>query len=186
MKPVHCESPVGHEHVPPEQLPPAGQVLPQVPQLPLLVCRSTQTMPFPIIPPPMHSVSPVGQPAVHVPPTHVLFGPQRSPQVPQFRGSVSVSVQTPLQLVSPPPHTHEPFVQLEPVPHWVPQAPQSNGSLVRLTHALLQLVRPPVQVVVQRPCEHTWPVAHTVPHPPQLFGSLCVSVQTPLQRRPLL
>jgi hypothetical protein len=141
---------------------------------------------MPIIPPPVHSVSPVGQPAVHVPPTQVLSGPQRLPQLPQLRGSVSVSVHVPLHFVSPPPQTHVPFVQLAPVPHWVPHAPQSNGSVVRSTHALLQLVVPPVQVVVHTPCEHTCPVAQTSPQPPQLFGSLCVSVQTPLQRRPLL
>ena len=37
MKPVHSDSPVGHEQVPPEQLPPAGQAFPQLPQLALLV-----------------------------------------------------------------------------------------------------------------------------------------------------
>jgi hypothetical protein len=138
--------------------------LPHVPQLALLVCRFTQTIPFPIIPPPGHSVSPVAQPAVHEPATQVLSGGQRLPHPPQLRGSVSVSVQFPLQLVSPPPQTHAPFVQ----------------------HALLQFVVPPVQLVVHTPCEQTWPDAHTVPQPPQLFGSLCESVQTPLQRTPLL
>jgi len=186
MNPMHCVSPVGHEHDPPEHVPPAGQVVPQAPQLPLLVCRFTHTIPLPMGPPPMHSVSPVGQPAVHTPLTQVLSGPQRLPHVPQLRGSVSVSVHVPLQLVSPPPHTHAPFVQEAPVPHCVPHAPQSNGSLERSTHALLQLVVPPLHVVVQTPCEQTWPPVHTVAQAPQLFGSLCVSVQTPLQRRPLL
>jgi hypothetical protein len=37
MKPVHSDSPVGHEQVPPEQLPPAGQAFPQLPQSALLV-----------------------------------------------------------------------------------------------------------------------------------------------------
>jgi hypothetical protein len=39
--------------------------------------------------------------------------------------------------------------------------------------------------VVHAPLEHTWPLPHALPQAPQLFGSACVSVQTPLQRWPL-
>jgi hypothetical protein len=124
MKSVHIESPVGQMQVPLEQLPPAAQALPQLPQSALLVSRFTQTIMVPIIPPPVQSVRPVAHPAVQVPPTHEFPDPQPLPHEPQLRGSVSVSVQVPLQLVSPPPQTHAPFVQLAPVPHCVPQAPR--------------------------------------------------------------
>ena len=65
-------------------------------------------------------------------------------------------------------------------------APQSEGSVVRSTQAPLQSVSPDAQVVVHTPAEQTWPVAQAMAQAPQLFGSLSVSVQTPLQRRPML
>jgi hypothetical protein len=187
MKPVHAVSPAGQAQVPPVHVPPVGHALPQAPQSALLVWRFTQAMPpMPMPMPAAQAVSPVGQPMVHVPFTHVSPPGQRVPQDPQLRGSVPVLVHAPSQLVSPPPHTQAPLVQLPPVPHWVPHAPQSRGSVVRSTHALLQFVSPAPQVVVQAPDEQTWPVAQTTPHAPQLPGSPWVLVQTPLQRVPML
>jgi hypothetical protein len=182
----HAVSSPGQEQAPWVHDPPKGHVVPHAPQLALLVWRSTQVMPIPPPPPAGHAVSPVGQPAVQAPLTHVSAMGQRRPHAPQLAGSVPVSVHWPPQVVSPAPHTHFPLVQLAPVPHAVPQVPQSKGSLVRSTHAPMQLVSPLPQLVVQTPEEHTWPVAQTIPHPPQLAGSLWVSVQTPLQRWPLL
>jgi hypothetical protein len=184
--PVHAVSPEGQEQAPPEHVPPNGHAVPQAPQLALLVCRSTHVVPIIGPMPPVHAVSPVGQPAVHTPFTQVLAMPQWVPHAPQLRGSVSVSVHWPPQLVSPAPHTHAPLVQVAPVPQAVPQAPQSKGSFSRSTHALLQLVSPLPQLVVQTPDEHTWPVAHAMPQPPQFLGSLSVSVQTPSHLRPML
>jgi hypothetical protein len=97
-----------------------------------------------------------------------------------------VSTHCPLHIVRFDPHVHELFVQLSPPPHALPHEPQSNGSLVKSTHAFVQFVRPPPQVVVHVPPLHTWLEVHLSPHPPQLSGSLCVSVQTPRQRVPLL
>jgi hypothetical protein len=91
-----------------------------------------------------------------------------------------------LQSVSPAPQAHAPLTQLAPEGQAVVQLPQSKGSLVRFTHALLQLVSPEPQLVVQTPAEQTWLAVHVVPQAPQFVGSLCVSVQTPLQRRPPL
>jgi hypothetical protein len=173
------------EQVPLEQTWPAAQRLPQVPQLVVLVSRSTQVV-IPPMPMPVQAVSPAGQPAAQAPLTQVWAAVQRLPQEPQFRASLPVSVQIPLQLVSPPPQAQAPFVQLAPVPHTVPQAPQSLGSLVRSTHALEQLVSPDAQLVVQAPLEQTWPVAQASPQPPQFEGSPWMLVQTPLQRVPPL
>jgi hypothetical protein len=68
----------------------------------------------------------------------------------------------------------------------LPHVPQSKGSVFVSTHAPAQFVRPAPHEVAHAPSEHTWPAAQRMPQPPQLFGSLCVSVQTPEQRVPLL
>jgi hypothetical protein len=64
--------------------------------------------------------------------------------VPQFRASLWVLLQTPLQLVRPAWHEswHVPLEQSWPAGHAIPQAPQFWLSLVSLTHVPEQLVRP--------------------------------------------
>jgi hypothetical protein len=85
-----------------------------------------------------------------------------------------------------------PPVQFAPLAHCVLHAPQLSGLVVRSTHALLQLVSAtPASFVPQTsahmPFEQTGVLAgQTFPHAPQLFGSLCVCMQIPLQRRPPL
>lgn len=179
--PMHAVSPVGQLQLPPLHVAPFGHTLPQPPQSRVFVCVSTHA---PFMP---HDVSPVGQPAVHVPLTHWLPGPQRFPHVPQLRGSLVVSVHTPLQLVVPAPHVHVPLEQLAPVEQMLPQVPQLLGSVDVSVHALLQSVCPVAHDPAHMPLEHTGvaPV-HAVAHVPQLFGSLSVSVHTPLHRVPLL
>jgi hypothetical protein len=184
--PLHGVSPAGHTHVPLSHAPPNGHPLPHAPQFALLVWRSTHVMPIIPNPPPGQDVWPAGQPAWQDPFTHMLPPPQCTPQPPQLRGSLLVSVHWPMQVVSPAPHAHMPFTHDAPVPQIVPQAPQSNGSFIRSTHALLQFVSPLPQLVVHTPEEQTWPVPHAIPQPPQFLGSLCVSMQTPLHRWPLL
>ena len=150
--PVHAVSPVGQVQLPEVQVAPAAHAFPQLPQSPLLVCRSEHR--------PLHEVSPVAHPAVQVPLRHWLPGPQRLPQAPQLRVSVDGLTHCPLHIVSPAPQAQAPATQLPPVGHVVPQVPQLNGSVVRFTQAPVQLVSPVPQVVVQTPVEQTWPVAH--------------------------
>jgi hypothetical protein len=89
---------------------------------------------------------------------------------------------------------HALFTQFAPVGQGELQAPQLFASFARSTHAPLQSVSAgPESVpheVVHTPAAQTVPVppsaAHDFPHAPQLLGSLCVAVQTPLQRCPPL
>ena len=94
-------------------------------------------------------ISPIGQVREHVPLTQAVPGPHALPQRPQFRLSLTRSVQIapplgPGQAVSP--ATHEiwqlPPLQAYPVGHACPQAPQLLLSRVRSTHDPLQLVSP--------------------------------------------
>lgn len=80
-----------------------------MPQLRLLVSKSVQTPP--------QFVSPVEHPMMHVPPLHCSPAAQRVPHVPQLRGSVWVSVQRLLQLVSPLGHWHVPPAHVDPDEH---------------------------------------------------------------------
>jgi hypothetical protein len=178
MPPVQALSPEGHAHVPFVQDPPAAQAVPHVPQLPMLVWRSTQV--------PLHIESPVAHPVVQTLFTHSSPIMQRLPQPPQLRGSLVGSMHAPPHIVVPVLQVQALDAQVAPVGHAVPHAPQSSGSFVRLTHELEQLVRPDAHVVVQTPAEQTWPVVQAFPQAPQLFTSPEVFVQTPLQRVPPL
>jgi hypothetical protein len=147
IPPAQELSPDGHAHVPSLQDPPAGHVVPQAPQLSMLVVSSTHV--------PLHIVSPVAQPVVQALFTHSSPMVQRLPQPPQLRGSLVGSMHVPPHIVVPVLQVHALAAQVAPVGHAVPQAPQSSGSLVRSTHELEQFVRPVAHVVVQTPAEQT-------------------------------
>lgn len=103
-----------------------------------------------------------------------------TPHAPQLLLSELVSMQLPLQSVSPEPQPaleHAPDEHTSPAAQAVPQLPQFAGSFVTSTHAPLQVTVPaghtheePLQMV---------PLPHTVPQPPQFSGSLAVSTQPP-------
>jgi hypothetical protein len=112
----------GSAHVPPQQLSPAVQALPHMPQFSMLTRVSA-----------------------HVPPQHVRPSPHTLPHVPQFASSPVVSAQAPSQhswSPHPAPHspqcvwldsssTHAPPQQVSPSPHARPQVPQFTSSVLR-------------------------------------------------------
>lgn len=162
------------------QVAPAGQALPQVPQLALFVARLTHAPP--------QAVSPAGQTGAHVPaaqsgpPLPMMGGWHTVPQVPQLLGSAARSTHRLLHSVGRVPrvHAHVRFTHCWPSTHALPQVPQLAGLFVRLTHAPAQLVSPGmVQVIWQIPAEQTDPAGHALPHMPQLAGLDRVSTQTP-------
>jgi hypothetical protein len=75
---------------------PAGQVVPQAPQLARSVSSTTQTPP--------HAVCPVGQEVWHIPATHTWPVPHAMPHTPQFSRSLCTSTQRRPQATVPPPH----------------------------------------------------------------------------------
>jgi hypothetical protein len=111
--------------------------------------------------------------------------------VPQFSGSVLVSVQPVLQSVSPAVQTefvHWPFTQ-ELMEQTMPQPPQLAGSFVRSEHCAPPM-RPPRGLPLQRtwggaqvqvPFTQLSPVAQAFPQEPQLLVSVWVLVQVPPQ-----
>jgi len=86
-----------------------------------------------------------------------------------------MSVQTPLQRVPPPKHTHDPLWHVVPPEHFTPQPPQFALSVCSLTHPLPHCVRGGEHEPVQFPPEQTCPPLHVMPQPPQLLGSEDVS-----------
>jgi hypothetical protein len=184
--PEHCVSPAGHAHVPLVHAPPPGHAVPQAPQLRLLFWRFTHAFPHCVSPPAVLHV-PVHTPAVQsVPAWH------RFRQPPQLFGSLCVSVQVVPQSVSAP-QVHAAFTHDAPDGHDLLHPPQFAGSSWMSTQALLQSVSAPAsesQDVAHAPSTQNAPppsiALQTLPQPPQLFGSLCVAVQTPLQRVPSL
>ena len=163
---------------------PNGQIVPQAPQLRLLLSRSTHALPHKVCP------AAVLQPAVHAPLTHIWFGGHRSAHPPQFRGSICVSVQTRPHRVSALLQAHWPLTQFEPNAQGVLHAPQLFGSALTSTHEPWQLVSaPPASVLHESahvPFTQTLPGGHTSPQAPQLLGSLCVSAHCPAHRIPPL
>ena len=126
----------------------------------------------------------------HAPATQIFMPGQSRPQVPQFKPSVSVLVQTPLQSEWPALQTepHMPFVHsavafagvgqaLLHVPQWIrlertstqPPGQATAGA----THSTPQF--PPLQIgrAFGAP-------AQTVPHPPQFDVSVAVTTHEPL------
>jgi hypothetical protein len=135
-------APPAQEHMPPMQLSPVPQRLPQKPQLCASVCGSTQ--PTAVVPPPqqiwplVHALVPHR----HCPPLQVSPALQAWPHAPQLAGSVWVFLQPVEQQASVPVQAtplqrHEPLVQVSGAvqawPHW----PQFALSLVRLTQVVL-------------------------------------------------
>ena len=161
--------------------------MPQLPQLLVSVCVSTQ--------PPLHSVWPVAQPPVmQLPAEHTWPTGHAVPQVPQLKASLCVSIhETPHSAsgaqsaaqpagrqngVAPPQTT--PGVPVAASGQLGLQPPQWLASPWVLTHWPQHSVRPAPQPVEQLPLEQRVPGVHTLPHAPQLSGSLTMLVQPPL------
>lgn len=89
--------PEGHTHTPAAHVCPAPHGVPHVPQLVLLLFRSTQAPP--------QFISPGLQPAAHCPALHTM-PPQLVPQPPQLFGSELMSAQPVLHAIWPGLHTH--------------------------------------------------------------------------------
>jgi len=83
------------------------------------------------------------QPAAQVPPLHAgVIPPQTVPHLPQFFGSLVVSVQLPPQTISPIGQAHAALAHNWPIGQAMPHLPQSAGSLARSTHIPAQKVVP--------------------------------------------
>ncbi len=182
--PAHCVSPAGHAHVPFVHAPPPGHAVPQAPQLRLLFWRFTQAFPHCVSPPAVLHV-PVQTPAVQSVPAW-----QRFRHAPQLFGSFCVSVQVVPQSDSAP-QVQAAFTHDAPAGHDLLHPPQFAGSSSMSTQALVQSVSAPAsesQDVAHVPSTQKAPppsiALQALPQAPQLFGSLCVAVQTPLQRMP--
>jgi hypothetical protein len=126
---------------------PAGQTLPQLPQL-------SESPPVVRTHVPSHMVI-CGGHGWQAPPTQASI-PQLLPQDPQFAGSVWVLVQSPLHTVWPGVQAHVPSTQLLAFWHALPQLAQFCASCVKSAHT---------------PLQQALPDGHVTPHPPQLFGS---------------
>ncbi len=126
------------------QVSPVAQTFPQLPQLfgSLVVLRHPLGQQ---VVPPVHAGPPLQLVGVlHVPPTHVSPAAHGLPQLPQFFGSVDVSVQPFAQQVSVPVQTGPPLqlggvtqlpsVQVAPVGQTWLQPPQLFGSVSMLLH----------------------------------------------------
>jgi hypothetical protein len=127
---------------------------------------------------------------VHTPFWQLVPPLQRLPHLPQLALSDCGSTQVAPHTRSPVEQPQTPPVQFAPLAHRRPHMPQSNGFVARSTHALAQSVSGGPDPVVQSTLHCPWAQAGVLalqafPQAPQLFGSLCVCVQTPLQRRPL-
>jgi hypothetical protein len=133
------KTPAFDAHAPSMQVSPVAQTLPQLPQLlgSLVVLR--QPLAQQVVPP-VHAGPPLQLVGVlHVPATHVSPVAQGLPQLPQFFGSVDVSVQPVAQHVSVPVQTGPPLqlggvtqappLQVAPVGHTWSHPPQFLGSV---------------------------------------------------------
>jgi hypothetical protein len=107
------------------------------------------------------------------------------PHVPQLLESDVVSVQTPLQLVSPPVHAAPqlPFAH-DPDGQTMPHVPQLLGSVPSSVQTPLQRVSPvthvPVVELAHKPVLQA-PLSQTMPQAPQLLMFDCVFTQLPAQ-----
>jgi hypothetical protein len=153
-----------------------GQVLPQLPQLAVLVARLTHA--------PEQLVSPAAQETVQALFTQDCPPPQTMPQPPQLLGSVWVFAQKKRLLL---PHNvcpaeqtapQVPATQVCPTGQTLRQEPQWLGSVPVFTHTPLHTVPPAQKEVTQTPLVQVVPALHTVPHAPQLFWSVCSFTQT--------
>lgn len=104
------------------------------------------------------------------------------PHMPQFFGSLVVSVHVPLQLTRLPGQSHMPLVHVSLPAHCVAQFPQWSSSTLRSTQAPLQLVRPVLHMPTQEPAWHSCPLAQVRLQAPQLVGLEVRSTQVSPQR----
>lgn len=147
-------NPVAHAHCPPLHTMLASHAWPQAPQWFASVWVLVQTL--------LQRLSPLAQPQVPLSQASYPFV-QGVPQRPQLRGSLVVSVHSPLQQDAP--------------PHVSPQPPQLFGS------EAVSAMPPELELDEEEPVEHDispdthWPSlhtcsgVHTLSHVPQFFGS---------------
>jgi hypothetical protein len=110
-----------------------------MPQLVPSICVFTQAAP--------HLSRPTGQERTHADPTHFSPAPQTLPHVPQFRLSLVVSLQVPLQVANEPQVVvHTPALQTWPAAHALPQVPQLAASTLVSLQVPVQLVSVPHEV----------------------------------------
>jgi hypothetical protein len=121
---------------------------------------------------------------------------QRLPHVPQFVALVCVSTHCepiigpipPVHAVSPLGHEQVPPLHVPPAGHALPQDPQFAVLVFVSTQVVPPIGPMPVHAVspVGQPASHApatqvLPRPQRLPHVPQLFGSVVVSVHSPLQ-----
>src|SRR5581483_6662288 len=170
---VQLTRPASHTHAPATQVAPMAHWLPHWPQLNGFVCRSTHAF--------EQLVRPASHETVHIESEHTCFAPHVVVQLPQWAGSLVVSVQTLLQRCSPGAQPHVPPTQKVPPRHTMPQPPQLSPSLLVSTHELPHTVWLLAHCDVHAELEHTWPGPHTVAQSPQCCGSDVSSTHAPLQ-----
>jgi hypothetical protein len=142
---------------------PAAHAMSQVPQLAVLVMRSTHV--------PSHAVWPLGHAAVHAPLTQDCPGLHAAPQAPQSFGFVMVSAHS-----TPPFASHgwkgqlaeqAPLTQYWPLGQALPQLPQFWASLTTVLQTPPQRACPPPHCVWQVPAWHVVPGPHELVQLPQ-------------------
>jgi hypothetical protein len=153
--------PLGQPQLPPAQTCPAGQTLPQVPQLFGSLAVVTQAPP--------QEVWPEAQVLLQRPPVQTWPSAQTMPHRPQWPGSLARFAHWGGE-----PHetlpTGQPQVLLAqtiPPVQRIPQPPQLLASEVRSTQALPQFLSGAAQLPVQPPWLQTWPEVQAVVHEPQ-------------------
>lgn len=164
-----------HLQLPPSQLVPLGQPLPQVPQFCWSVWVSTHL--------PLQSCSLGGQTAPQLPFTHELFR-QIAPQLPQLRGSFwrdeQILKPKSLQRTLGGRQAHWPFAQPWPIGQVWPQPPQFRGSVWKSTQERPHWVSGDWHFTAHDPRLQTSPTGQTSPQVPQFLGSDWTLVQVPL------
>ena len=167
-QPVQPRASTYFAHDPAEHISSTAHTVPHPPQLTWLRAKSKHPWPGAI----EQIVSPVPQGVVTVvqrPSTHLPPAPQPVGQVPQKRGSPSVSTQTEgsggvAQFVSPGLHEQTPPLQYSSFAQILPQAPQFFGSIVVSLHTPAQSVSGDGHL--QSPAKQTRSGPH-VPQEPQ-------------------
>ncbi len=162
------------------QVKPEPQVVPQAPQLVVVLSDASQPLPRA----PSQLPKPDAHAAPQAPLTHagepLVTAGQTVPQVPQLVALVAVSTQVPEHDVSPAAHggAQVPLTQTRPAAQVRPQAPQFEASVVSDTQAAAQTLCPAGQLT-QLPLVQSCVDVHARPQAPQLEMLVLVFTSQP-------
>jgi hypothetical protein len=136
----------------PTQCSPPVHALPHAPQFVSSLVRSRHDVP--------HAERGATHFVAQLPAAQTVPVAQTVPHVPQLLPSFCRSLQTPLQSLSVPAHTHLLPLHVSADPHVFPQPPQFEGSIVVSTHTAPQIELGSAHAM-HVPAAHFCPVVHT-------------------------